>query len=88
MTDNANGARTRLTDLVAEEIRALQGRRRVSGRELARRLGETPSWVNYRLTGVTPINLNDLERIATALGVTVVDLLPTPATSAARVTRG
>lgn len=51
-------------------------RRRVSGRKLAEQLGVSPSWISYRLTGAQPIDLNDLERIAAALNVEVVDLLP------------
>jgi transcriptional regulator with XRE-family HTH domain len=61
---------------VAEEIRALLGRRRMTGRELARRLGVSPSWVSYRLTGTQPIDLNDLDAIARVLDVGIVDLLP------------
>jgi transcriptional regulator with XRE-family HTH domain len=61
---------------VAEEIRALLGRRRMTGRELARRLGVSPSWVSYRLTGTQPIDLNDLDAIAEVLKVSIVDLLP------------
>src|SRR5690606_22378013 len=67
---------TTLSDLVAEEIRARLARQRLSGRELARRLGVSASWVSYRLTGSQPIDLNDLERIAKALGVSVRQLLP------------
>lgn len=65
-----------MTGLVAEEIRAMLGRRRMSGRELARKLDVSPSWVSYRLTGTQEIGLNDLARIADALGVGIVDLLP------------
>jgi len=65
-----------LSDRVAEEVRAMMARRRVSGRELARRLDVSAAWVSYRLTGTQPIDLNDLERIADALGVTVFDLIP------------
>lgn len=61
---------------VAEEIRALLARRRMSGRELARALDVSPSWVSYRLTGTQPIDVNDLDRIARVLGVGIVDLLP------------
>lgn len=61
---------------VAEEIRALLARRRVSGRELARRLDVSPNWVSLRITGAQKIDLDDLERIATALEVGVVDLFP------------
>ncbi len=65
-----------LTELVAEEIRALLARRRMSGRELARQLGTSPSWVNFRLTGAQSIDLNDLQRIADVLDVDVLDLIP------------
>ena len=51
-------------------------RRRVSGRELARRLDVSSPWVSYRLTGNQEIGLDDLERIAAALDVPVTDLLP------------
>lgn len=70
------GTTPSLSELVAEEIRALLGRRRMSQASLARQLKVSPMWVNYRLTGTQPIDLNDLERIATTLGVTVFDLLP------------
>lgn len=65
-----------LSDRVAEEIRALLARKRMTGRELARRLGVSPSWISYRLTGTQPIDFNDAARIAEALDVPVVALLP------------
>lgn len=68
--------RTPLSDLVAEEIRVMMIRRRTTGRKLARTLGVSPSWLSYRLTGVQEIGLNDLDRIAAALGVSIRDLLP------------
>lgn len=67
---------TTLSDRVAEEIRALMARRRVTGRELARRLSVSPAWVSYRLTGHQPIDLNDLDQMARALGVTATSLIP------------
>lgn len=76
MTVNASGTQPRLSEQVAEEIRALLGRRRMSGRELARRMGASPSWVNFRLTGAQPINLDDLQRFADALEVDAMDLFP------------
>ncbi|HEY0697216.1 MAG TPA: helix-turn-helix transcriptional regulator [Micromonospora sp.] len=75
MTDEAVEA-VNLSDLVAEEIRAMMARKRISGRQLAQKLGVSPSWVSYRLTGVQPIDLNDLQRIAHALDVIVLNLLP------------
>ncbi len=65
-----------LSELVAEEVRALMARRRMSGRQLATTLGVSPSWVSYRLTGVQPIDVNDMHLMAGALGVEVHDLLP------------
>ena len=76
MTTTALQTKARLTDQVAGQIRALLGLRRVSGRELARRMGASYSWVNFRLTGSQPINLDDLQRFAEALGVDVLDLIP------------
>lgn len=67
-----------LTLLVAEEILVALTRRRMTQRDLARKLGTSPSWVNYRLTGKQPIDLNDLFRIAKALGLGVHQLLPSP----------
>lgn len=67
-----------LSELVAEEIRALMARRRASGRDLAGKLGVSPSWISYRLSGKQPIDVNDLMLIARALGVEVHELLPPP----------
>jgi len=68
--------RDSLTARVAEEIRALMARKRITGAALARMLDVSQMWVSYRLNGRQPIDLNDLARIADALGVGVVDLLP------------
>jgi DNA-binding Xre family transcriptional regulator len=65
-----------LSDKVAEEIRAMMARKRVNGTELARRLGVSKMWVSDRLRGNQEIGLNDLDRIAAVLGVTVADLMP------------
>lgn len=67
---------TTLSDRIAEEIRALLGRRRMSQRQLAVVLGVSPAWLNYRLTGVQEIGVNDMQRIADAFGVPLTDLLP------------
>jgi transcriptional regulator with XRE-family HTH domain len=75
---------TPLSEQVAEEIRALLGRRRMSGRQLAVALRVSPSWINYRLTGRQPIDLNDLNRIARALRVPVVELFPSDLRKEAR----
>lgn len=81
----ANERTATLSALVAEEVRALMARRRMSGRQLAAQLGVSPSWVSYRLTGTQPIDVNDLHLIATALGVGVHELLPPPDVAAQAV---
>ena len=71
MSDNVT-----LSERVAEEIRAMLGRQRMSGRQLANKLGVSQSWMSTRLAGTTPIDLNDLERIAAILHVDIFELMP------------
>lgn len=54
------------------------GRRRMSQAQLARTLGQSQMWVSDRLRGIQPIDLDDMNRIARALGVGVYDLMPPP----------
>jgi transcriptional regulator with XRE-family HTH domain len=61
---------------VADEIRVALVRRRMSARRLAEDIGLSQSAMSARLTGVTPIDLDELERIARALDVPITDLLP------------
>jgi hypothetical protein len=77
-----------LTTLVAAEIRAWMGRLDVRQSELARRLGETDQWMSMRLKGRTPIDLNELQRVATALGLSVLDLMPAGASRVSGATGG
>lgn len=60
---------------VAAEIRAQLARRRMSGRSLAKTLGESPTWASRRLAGQVPVDTNDLQRIADVLGMTPMELL-------------
>lgn len=62
-------------DLVAAEIRAEQGRQRISGRELARAIGKPESTVARWLRGRTAMSLDEIELFAQALNLTVVDLV-------------
>lgn len=50
-------------------------RRRMSAAELARRTGIKTSTMSRRMTGETAFDLDDLEVIAAALGITVADLM-------------
>lgn len=65
-----------LSERVAEVIRAMLWQRRMSGRQLAAELKVSQSWMSTRLAGTTPIDLNDLERIAGILDIEVWDLIP------------
>lgn len=60
----------------AAELRAELARQQISSRELARRVGETPTWVHRRVAGITEISIGDLDRFAKALGVSMADLMP------------
>lgn len=66
----------RLREYVAEELRVLLARRRMSGVQLAKHIGKSHTYVWRRLNGETAFDLDDLERIGEALGVEPVDLLP------------
>lgn len=65
-----------LSDAVAAEIRAWMGRLSIRQSQLARHLGENEQWLSTRLRGLTPLSMNDAGRIARALGLRAVDLLP------------
>lgn len=65
-----------LNEGIAEEIRALLARRRLSASDLARMTGLTQRAISRRLTGEKVIDADDLERIAAVLGVDIIDLLP------------
>lgn len=63
---------------MAEEIRALLARKRISGVRLATAIGKSQSYVSRRLTGETPFDVDDLEGIARVLGVDITAFLPRP----------
>lgn len=65
------------SETVAGLIRGEMWRQHVSGRELARRVGESPNWVWRRINGPTPIAVNELLRMAAALGRPAIEFLPT-----------
>jgi len=69
-----------LSAAAAAEIRAIMARKQISGRKLAKDLGVNAMWVNRRINSrgyrTTALDLNDIERIAGALGVAPTNLLP------------
>lgn len=60
----------------AGELRALLARRRISASELSRRLNWKQSYMARRIDGRVALDLDDLQAIAAALEVSVLDLLP------------
>ncbi|RBY82707.1 helix-turn-helix transcriptional regulator [Blastococcus sp. TF02A-26] len=62
---------------VAEDLRVLLRRHGITNRELGRAVGRNDFWVGKRLNGQVPIDLDDLELIARALGIAPAELLPT-----------
>lgn len=76
MSDEGTPPRGRLREHVAEEIRVLLARKRMSAAELARRTGIKQSTISRRMTGETAFDMDDLEVIAEVLEVEVGDLMP------------
>ena len=68
-----------LTQRVAEEVRALMGRQRITQTRIAEVLDIPQSSVSSRLRGSTPFRLPELERLAELFGVHLAVLLGLPA---------
>ncbi len=69
------GIREQLSQLVRESG--------MTKAEIARRIGEDPTWVNSRVRGSTEVKGDDIPRLASALGVSARAFFePTPATPA------
>lgn len=67
---------SRLSEAVAEEIRVLLARRRMSAAKLAERIGWKQQYIARRMVGAQSFDLDDLEAIAEGLGVQIIDLFP------------
>lgn len=57
------------TAAVAEELRVHMTRRRITGRELARRLGVSSQWISQRTRGIVALSTDDMQRISEAMGM-------------------
>lgn len=64
-----------LTDRFGDNLRVALARRRISARELGRRLGVSHSWVSLRTTGAQSPTLRDVQAIADELEMTTAGLL-------------
>lgn len=75
----ANDTATPFEKGVASEVRAEMARQQVSQQALADKLGWTQPKVSRRISGAVPFDVAELNAIATALGVPVVQFLPVEA---------
>lgn len=64
-----------LAAAVSAEVRAAMGRQRVSGNQLAPKIGKSQNYVAVRLRDDAPFTLNDIERICEALQEDFADLM-------------
>ncbi len=64
-----------LTAAAAGALRAEMARKRVSQAALAKQVGCSQQRISRRLSGKHPITVDDLEKFAEALGITVADVL-------------
>ena len=67
-----------LTALVAGQVRAELARARMSGTQLAEKIGRAHPYVSRRLTGRVAFDTDDLAAISEALGINVCDLMRAP----------
>lgn len=65
-----------LAEVVAGEVRAVMGRKRVRNVDLARGMEVSEPYISRRLSGEVALNLDDLEHIARILDVPVATFLP------------
>lgn len=64
-----------LTTALAEELRVQLARKRMSGRELARRLHVSAQWISQRTRGDVPLRIDEVERICAVLDIAPMALL-------------
>lgn len=70
-TANINPGTPDIQQVVAANVRAELARERWSGRRAASALGMSPMYINRRLSGDTPMDVNDLAMFSRLLGVPV-----------------
>ena len=71
-----------LPEHITREVRAELARQRVTQRQVAEWLGISQPQVAARLAGEIEFRPSELDRLASALGVSVTTFLPTPARAA------
>lgn len=76
-----------LSDAVAKEIRIALIRLDMKQSDLAARMNKSEMWVSRRLRGAQPIDLNDLQEFADALGIAAEGLITAASPQADHATR-
>lgn len=76
MGENGTATAPKLRHGIAEEVRVLLARKRMSATKLAHELGWTQQYMSRRMVGDQAFDADDMERMAEALEVGVIDLLP------------
>lgn len=74
----AQGMDDETNQIVAGEVRAWLARRQRSARSVAQELGWTEIYLNRRIRGVVPFDVNDLARLAKLLDVPVTAFFEPP----------
>ena len=65
-----------MQERITEEIRVALARRKMSASELARRAGWGQGYIARRMDGRAPLSVDDLDRIAEVLDMSINDLIP------------
>lgn len=75
MSIDAAPTAQKLSARMAAEIRAEMARQRISGRQIALKVGRSANWVSLKTSGTHRLDFEDAETFAAALGVPLLDLL-------------
>jgi transcriptional regulator with XRE-family HTH domain len=78
------GTTSELAEQALTSIAKILDRRRISAREVCRRVGEQHTWLSKRFAGEHALTLNDVARIADAINEPAADLLGFPQAPLAR----
>lgn len=81
MNNHASTQDKRLVSTAAHQLRELLHERRTSQRKLASELGVAPGVIHHRVSGLTPLTLDDIEQLARHFDVPVTYFLGEPAPS-------
>lgn len=77
-------AHTSLSGQVAEAVRVEAARRQITAKRISDETGIARTSLGRRLRGVVPFTLDELDLVASVLGVPIADLLPDRAVSKLR----